>query len=177
MLGSVEQDLLRKLDGPESIGHAAIKLSVDEVGTAPEKDSHRSHHHKIVSKIPERKMVPASVPDRVKSQPQNASMTGHPPFPNTKENQRIVKKLISIIKKHVSETPPQKYPKEGPHCDEITHLIWPQIRISKHGESPVEKDADDKSRQVGQSVPTQSESPEMNQEGAQIMNVISHQHA
>ena len=145
MLRRVDEDLLRKLDGPKCISHTAEEFPVDEVGASPEKDSDRAYHHEIVGEIPERKSVSLRVPNCVKSQAKNASMAGHASLPDTKKNQGVMEEPVGIIKEHVAETPSQKHAKESAHRDEIRNLIGPQIGISTLRKMLIKQDADDES--------------------------------
>lgn len=103
-------------------------------------------------------------------------MTGHPSLPDPDDEKRIVKESDRIVEEHVAEPPPKKHSEEGPHRDEIRHLVGPQVGISPLSQSPVEQGADYESGQIGQPVPAEAESPDFQKKRAQVMDIVGEKH-
>jgi hypothetical protein len=95
----------------------------------------------------------------------DAAVTGHSPFPDAEKNKRVMEESFRIVKEHVSEPPSDQDAKESPHGDKIGDLIGAQIGVTAPRQLPVKQDPDKEPREVGEPVPTQSESPELHEKG------------
>src|SRR5947199_8754074 len=95
---------LCKLYRPWTVGNAAVKLAVNEIGAAAKEQTGRGSHAKIVSQIHPRNLMSMRVVKREEQQPNHPAVARHSAFPHPQDRQWRAQHF-GIVKENVTEPP------------------------------------------------------------------------
>ena len=150
-------EFLWKLHGPRHVGDPPVELSIDKVCHASKKEADGRRDHEVVADVTPGNLVPKRIPKRVQCETEHAAMGRHPAVHHAKENERVVQEVLQVVKEHVAEPSAKQHAKDSSAYDKVRNFVRGNIAIAKLRKSPNDKDAQKKSRQIRQAVPSQTE--------------------
>src|SRR5205085_7345520 len=117
-LANVFSELFWKLHRPRDICHPTIKLAIDEIGAAPEKQTNWRGHNQIVAQIHPRDFLAPGIINREREQAEHSTVTRHSAFPHPKDRDRRAQHL-RLIEQNVTEPATEDHAKERGTGDEV----------------------------------------------------------